>query len=73
MPKLFFGFLLFIAFALITASWFIAGGVAIAFTLLALRSKLEEARLVEKFGDDYRDYQRRTGRFFPRLLPAGNA
>ncbi len=28
----------------------------------------EERMLIEFFGDSYRDYQERTGRFFPRLL-----
>jgi protein-S-isoprenylcysteine O-methyltransferase Ste14 len=27
----------------------------------------EERMLLETFGDDYREYMRRTGRFFPRL------
>jgi protein-S-isoprenylcysteine O-methyltransferase Ste14 len=29
----------------------------------------EEAELVRKFGEEYREYQRRTGRFIPRLSP----
>lgn len=37
-----------------------------AFALLAARSRIEEQRLVEKFGEAYRDYQDRTGRFLPR-------
>jgi protein-S-isoprenylcysteine O-methyltransferase Ste14 len=71
-PMYSFGILLFISFALVTSNWFIALGVTIAFTLLALRSRLEERRLVEKFGDAYRHYQRHTGRFIPRLLPRGD-
>lgn len=40
--------------------------VAVCFVpALALRLKLEEAALVEKFGDTYREYQRTT----PALLP----
>jgi protein-S-isoprenylcysteine O-methyltransferase Ste14 len=31
-------------------------------------SKYEEAILVEHFGEEYREYQNRVGRFFPRLL-----
>lgn len=56
-----------IACSLLTASWFIAACGIAAFILLALRSVTEERRLVEKFGDAYRDLQRRTGRFLPRL------
>jgi protein-S-isoprenylcysteine O-methyltransferase Ste14 len=43
------------------------GGIAM-FVLLAARSRVEEQRLVEKFGEAYRIYQRDTGRFMPRVL-----
>jgi protein-S-isoprenylcysteine O-methyltransferase Ste14 len=60
--------LLVIATTLLTANLVVAlGGVAM-FALLAARSRLEERRLVEKFGPAYRDYQRSTGRFVPRLF-----
>ena len=36
---------------------------------LLLRIKLEEALLVEKFGDTYRDYQKTTPALFPYKLP----
>jgi len=36
--------------------------------MLAIRTPIEEARLIEKFGDEYRAYMRRTGRFIPRLI-----
>jgi protein-S-isoprenylcysteine O-methyltransferase Ste14 len=42
----------------------LVGGIGM-FALMAARTRLEEARLIEKFGDAYRDYQRRTGRFLP--------
>jgi protein-S-isoprenylcysteine O-methyltransferase Ste14 len=32
-----------------------------------VRTPREEAMLVEFFGQEYRDYMRRTGRLFPRL------
>ena len=44
----------------------LAGGVAM-FALLAARSRLEEQRLVEKFGAAYHAYQQRTGRFVPQF------
>ena len=59
--------LAFTANALATANWFIAlmGGLALA--LLVLRTKIEAAHLVTRFGDDYARYMRQTGRFFPRV------
>lgn len=37
------------------------------FLVLAWRSRLEEARLEERFGEAYRSYRRETGRFLPPL------
>lgn len=61
------GFLLFIGYSLLAANWFIALAVLIAFPILALRTVQEEARLVERFGDEYREYMQETGRYFPRI------
>jgi protein-S-isoprenylcysteine O-methyltransferase Ste14 len=55
------------ATTLLTANLVVGIGGLIMFGLLAARSRLEERRLVEKFGDAYRDYQNRTGRFVPRI------
>ncbi len=38
------------------------------FLLLALRTRTEEEYLIERFGDRYRAYMKRVGRFFPRLI-----
>lgn len=57
--------ILIVAATLLTDNVVVAVGGAAMFALLAARSRLEERRLVEKFGDAYRDYQRRTGRFLP--------
>ena len=35
--------------------------------MLAIRTPKEEEKLIEAFGQSYRDYMRTTGRFFPRL------
>lgn len=56
------------AASLLTANTVVGVGGMAMFTLLAARSHIEEERLVEKFGDAYRAYQRRTGRFLPRLF-----
>ena len=56
--------------ALTAANWFIALTGFAALVLLVLRTATEEAKLVERFGDDYRGYMARTGRFFPRFRSA---
>jgi protein-S-isoprenylcysteine O-methyltransferase Ste14 len=58
---------LFLAVAVLSASWLLAlcGGIALA--LLALRTPKEEQKLVEGFGNAYREYMARTGRFLPRF------
>lgn len=57
----------FIALALMVDSWFIAGMAVLAFVLLAMRIPNEEAHLIEKFGDEYRAYMKRTGAYFPKF------
>ena len=37
------------------------------FAILARRTRIEEQYLIEHFGDQYRSYMNRVGRFFPRL------
>jgi len=63
--------LLVLSVSLITANVLIAllGGVTVA--MQVLRTPIEEARLVERFGDSYRDYASRTGRFLPRFRAHG--
>ncbi len=60
--------LFFPAFALLLANWFILLMGISALVVLAIRTPIEEAKLIEKFGDEYREYMKRTGRFVPRLL-----
>jgi protein-S-isoprenylcysteine O-methyltransferase Ste14 len=55
--------------ALVAANWFIFVSGVVVFLLLALRSRVEEEQLAARFGDRYREYQRRTGRFLPKLRP----
>jgi protein-S-isoprenylcysteine O-methyltransferase Ste14 len=52
---------------LITANGFflVAGGVVLA--LIYIRTRKEEELLIARFGDHYRAYRERTGRFLPRL------
>lgn len=58
--------LLVIAAFLLSANGLIGGLGLLVFVLLAIRTPIEERKLIERFGDDYRDYIKHTGRFFPR-------
>lgn len=62
------GFLMFVGMSLVMASWFVALVGVTALSLLALRTPIEERKLLERFGDDYRRYMAATGRFWPRLF-----
>lgn len=61
------GSLFMFAISLIAGSWLIAAGGAGMLGALLLRLPEEEARLIEEFGDEYRDYMQRTGRLIPKL------
>jgi protein-S-isoprenylcysteine O-methyltransferase Ste14 len=58
---------MFIALGLMADNWFIIALGILAFIAMARRTPKEEANLMEKFGDEYRDYMKRTGRFLPKL------
>lgn len=66
-PLYTFGASLFLAFGMMADNWFIALLGILAFIAMAVRTPKEEANLIEKFGDDYRAYMERTGRFLPRF------
>ena len=61
------GSMLFISFGMMADNWFIAALGILAFIAMAKRTPQEEADLIEKFGDEYREYMKHTGRFFPKL------
>lgn len=54
--------------AMLAANWLIGLTSLVVLVLLALRTPKEEAMLIERFGDQYRDYMMKTGRFVPRLF-----
>jgi protein-S-isoprenylcysteine O-methyltransferase Ste14 len=60
--------LLSVSLGLIAANWFIPAAGVYVFTMLAIRMSIEERKLVERFGDSYRNYMRSTGRFLPRFI-----
>jgi protein-S-isoprenylcysteine O-methyltransferase Ste14 len=59
--------LLVLSCAMLAANWFIFGCGLALFAMMSLRTRIEEGKLVERFGDEYRRYTERTGAFFPRL------
>ena len=62
------GALAFTALSLVTRSWWFVAFVLVGCLLLAIRTRQEEAHLEERFGDAWRRYAARTGRFLPRLV-----
>ena len=57
---------------LMSANWVIGVGALILIcTISIVRAPIEEQQLIERFGEEYRAYMRRTGRFFPRLRRRG--
>jgi protein-S-isoprenylcysteine O-methyltransferase Ste14 len=65
------GLLFYFSLTLLTGLWWLGAGGLIPLSVLMWRTPREEARLVEVFGDEYRAYMRRTGRFLPRLSAKG--
>jgi protein-S-isoprenylcysteine O-methyltransferase Ste14 len=61
------GFLWLTSLSLLSANWLLALSGAAVMTMLVIRSRVEEAKLTERFGDEYRAYALRTGKFFPRF------
>jgi protein-S-isoprenylcysteine O-methyltransferase Ste14 len=60
-------FLFMIGTSLMTANWFVLLTGMTAFSILAARSRTEEEKLLERFGQPYRAYRASTGRFIPGI------
>ncbi len=58
--------LLMASVTVLTANWLIGLSSLVVLSLLAVRTPKEEQMLIEQFGEAYRDYMARTGRFIPR-------
>jgi protein-S-isoprenylcysteine O-methyltransferase Ste14 len=56
-----------LANALAAANWFLFLTGGLAFVLIIVRTQKEEEKLLARFGDPYRAYMERTGRFLPRI------
>jgi protein-S-isoprenylcysteine O-methyltransferase Ste14 len=61
-------FLAVIGGSIVAANWFVFLAGMIPSGFLIARTRIEEEKLTERFGEEYRDYVKTTGRFFPRLL-----
>lgn len=60
-----------ISLGVMSANWLVLlAGVAV-FSLLAIRSRTEEEKLLARFGEPYHAYRSRTGRFLPTFGRAG--
>jgi protein-S-isoprenylcysteine O-methyltransferase Ste14 len=58
---------LFLMLCVVAANWFmLVMGVA-TLSILFRRTPQEEQKLIEKFGDQYREYMQTTGRYLPKL------
>jgi protein-S-isoprenylcysteine O-methyltransferase Ste14 len=69
-PLYTFGMVSIVALTFMTAMWWI-GILAVPLIVFFVMWRIprEEAKLVEVFGDAYRDYMKHTGRFLPKLMP----
>ena len=56
-----------IAISLLMANWFVLASGAAAFVMIAVRTRTEEEKLLERFGDEYLAYMQKTGRYWPRF------
>jgi len=67
-PLYTFGITAWFAVSVMAANAFMAALIVVGAVGLAARTPKEEARLIERFGDEYREYARRTGRYLPRIF-----
>ena len=58
--------LLIFGVTLLTANWFIGLSGLLCLAMLIVRTPMEEKKLIDKFGDEYRAYMATTGRFYPK-------
>ena len=56
-----------LANSLVAANWFLLMSGGLVFVLIIVRTRTEEERLLARFGDSYRAYMERTGRFLPGI------
>jgi len=59
-----------VANGLAAANWFLLVAGCVVVTLLVVRTRTEEEKLLQRFGDSYRTYIEQTGRFLPKFRRA---
>ena len=59
--------LLIAGLSLVAANWFLLATGAVLLCVLVMRTRTEEENLVARFGESYRRYVERTGRFVPKV------
>ncbi len=67
-PLYTFGFLAYLGIALMNISWWLLVGLLIMMLPLIYRTPKEEENLIESFGEDYKEYVSKTGRYWPNLF-----
>jgi protein-S-isoprenylcysteine O-methyltransferase Ste14 len=53
--------------AVMAANWFLCAAAAAFILLIVVRTRIEEANLLARFGTSYQSYMDRTGRFLPKF------
>jgi protein-S-isoprenylcysteine O-methyltransferase Ste14 len=69
-PLYTFGFINMVGMSVLAANWFILAMLMIAMTAIFTRTEKEEEKLLEKFGEDYKVYMQKTGKYLPKLTNA---
>ena len=57
----------FVSLSLLTANWIFVSACVLTFAGLLWRIPREEQMMIETFGEEYKEYMKRTGRFFPKF------
>ena len=57
-----------IAVGLVAANWLLVISSLVLITVICMQVGKEERMLIDRFGDEYREYMKRTPRFIPKLM-----
>jgi protein-S-isoprenylcysteine O-methyltransferase Ste14 len=61
-------YLIYVGFLILTANWLVGVLLLAPFTLLYIsRVRSEEQMMLEKFGEKYQEYMKKSGRLFPKF------